>query len=188
MKCSVIPFTHICDWKRCSPSSYSSGSSSWICVVEMMTLGSTTMIHFPLSLTMTLGLESESEPRSDSKAWISTTSDCFERHSSMLCHGLLWNSHHFPVSFFVFLLPFFAYDLDKLSEGGLSLLCPLFYMIGFPFPYFYDGFADLNSRLFFYLIFFQFWQHMHKRHPNMICQGNPFRFTCTNARCTIFQN
>jgi hypothetical protein len=51
-----VPFTHICEWKRHSPSSGSSGSSGWNFVVAMVTLGSASMIHFPLS-----SFESESE-------------------------------------------------------------------------------------------------------------------------------
>jgi len=148
MKCSVIPFTHICECKRCSPSSGSSRSYGWICVVATMTLGSASIILFPLSLTMTLGSESESESGSDSEALILATNDCFERHLWVLYHGILWNLHHFPVYFFVFLLPFFACDLD-----GLSLLFPLFYGSRFLFPCLCVGFEDPNYRLFFCLKF-----------------------------------
>ena len=151
MKCSVIPFTHIYEWKRRSPSSGSSRSSSWICVVATVTLSSASMICFPLLLTATLGSESESELGSDFEALILANSDCFERHSSVLCHGLLWNSHHFLVSFFVFLFPFFTGDLDGLSDGGL--LCPLFYGPGLPLPFLCGRFADPNSHLFLYLNF-----------------------------------
>jgi hypothetical protein len=51
MKCSGVPFTHIYEWKRHSPSSGSSGSSGWTFVVVTRTLGSTSMIHFPLSIS-----------------------------------------------------------------------------------------------------------------------------------------
>ena len=151
MKCSAIPFTHIYEWKRRSPSSGSSGSSGWICVVVTVTLGSASMICFPLSLSATLGSESDSKSGSNSEALILANSDCFERHSSVLCHGLLWNSHHFPVSFFVFLFPFFACDLDGLSDGGV--LYPLFCRPGLPLPCLCGGFADPNSRLFLCLNF-----------------------------------
>jgi hypothetical protein len=40
MKCSGVPFTHICEWKRHSPSSGSSDSFGWIFVVAMVALGS----------------------------------------------------------------------------------------------------------------------------------------------------
>jgi hypothetical protein len=76
MKCSGVPFTHICEWKRHSPSSGSSGSSGWSLVVEMVALGSTSMIHLPLS-----GSNSDSKPTFDSEAFTSATSDCFERQS-----------------------------------------------------------------------------------------------------------
>jgi hypothetical protein len=49
MKWSGVPFTHICEWKRQSPSSGSSSSYGWIFVVEMVTLGSTSMQNFPLT-------------------------------------------------------------------------------------------------------------------------------------------
>jgi hypothetical protein len=49
MKCSGVPFTHICEWKKCSPTSISFDSSIWIFVVTMIALGSTSMIHLPLS-------------------------------------------------------------------------------------------------------------------------------------------
>jgi hypothetical protein len=110
MKCSGVPFTHICEWKRHSPSSSSSDSSGWIFVVAMVALGSASMIHFPLSCS-----ESESESGSNSFSLSSTNNDCFEWHSSVLCQGILWNSHHFLVSFFDFPLPFFSYGLDWLS-------------------------------------------------------------------------
>jgi hypothetical protein len=110
MKCSGVPFTHIYEWKRRSPSSGSSGSASWSLVVATVALGSTSMIRLPLS-----GSGSESESASDSEAFTSATSDCFERQSTVLCQGLLWKSHYFPVSFFVFLVSFFACGLDWLS-------------------------------------------------------------------------
>jgi hypothetical protein len=49
MKCSRVPFTHICESKRCSPYSGSFGSPGWSLVVETVALGSPLMIHLPLS-------------------------------------------------------------------------------------------------------------------------------------------
>jgi hypothetical protein len=49
MKCSGVSFTHICEWKRLSPSSGSSGSPGWSLVVAMVALVSASMIHLPLS-------------------------------------------------------------------------------------------------------------------------------------------
>jgi hypothetical protein len=49
MKCIGVPFTHISEWKRCSPSSGLSGSPGWSLVVETMALGSNSMIILPLS-------------------------------------------------------------------------------------------------------------------------------------------
>ena len=109
-KCSGISFTHICEWKRRSSAYDSSRSSSWICVVETMVVGFASMIYFSLSAAVSLG--SELKSGSDSEDLISTTNDYFERHSLVLCQGILWNSHHLPVSFFVFWSPFFACDGD----------------------------------------------------------------------------
>jgi hypothetical protein len=74
MKCNMVPFTHICEWKRCSPSSGSYGSLGWSLVVAMVEISSTSMIHLPLS-----GSSSESETASDSEPFTSATSDFFER-------------------------------------------------------------------------------------------------------------
>jgi hypothetical protein len=42
IKCSGVPFTHICKWKSFSPSSRS--SSSWIVAVVKVAMGSKSMI------------------------------------------------------------------------------------------------------------------------------------------------
>jgi hypothetical protein len=110
MKCNEVPFTHICEWKKLSPPSSSSGSLGWSLVVATVALGSASMIHLPLS-----GSSSESESTSDSEVFTSATSNFFEQKSTVLCQGILWKSHHLPVSFFVFPVSFFAYDLDWLS-------------------------------------------------------------------------
>ena len=73
--CSGEPFTHICEWKRHSPSSGSSGSSLWILVVETMALGSTSMIYFPLSLPL-FGSDLGSGNASDLGAFSSATNEC----------------------------------------------------------------------------------------------------------------
>jgi hypothetical protein len=144
MKCSGVPFTHICEWKRRSPSSGSSGSPGWNLVVATLALGSTSMICLPLS-----SFGSESESTSDSEDFTSTSSDCFERQSAVLCQGILWKSHHFPVSFFVFLLSFFPYGLDWLSRYCPYFLWPLFCGLGPPFPGFCcEWFLGPNSCVF----------------------------------------
>jgi hypothetical protein len=79
------------------------GSSGWTFVVVMVTLGSRSMIHIPF-----FGSESEFELAFDPRDFVSTNNDCLERHSLVLCHEILWNSHHFPVSFFNFPLLFFV--------------------------------------------------------------------------------
>ena len=89
MKCSGVPFTHIYEWKRHSPSSGSSGSPCWSLMVEMVALGSMSMICLPLSSS-----NSESEPAYDLEAFTLATNDYFEQQSSVLCQGLLWKSHH----------------------------------------------------------------------------------------------
>lgn len=100
MKCSEVPFTHIFEWNRCSPSSNSSSSFGWIIVVVMVTLGSTPMTHIPLS-----SYKLKCEPRYDSKVFSSPTNYYFEWHPSLLCQGLLWKSHHFPMPLFIFPSP-----------------------------------------------------------------------------------
>jgi hypothetical protein len=114
MNCNGEPFTHILEWKRRSASSGSSGSSFWIFVVATMALGSASIICFPLSFPLS-GSDSESEHASDSEAFNSATSDCLARHSLVLWVELLWNSHHFPVSFFGFVVLFFACGFGRLS-------------------------------------------------------------------------
>ena len=44
IKCSGVPFTHICEWKMCSPSSISISSFGWIVVVMTIAVGSMSMI------------------------------------------------------------------------------------------------------------------------------------------------
>ena len=145
MKWSGTPFTHICEWKRRSPSSSYSGWLGQILVVATVAQGSTSIIHFP-----PVGFDSKSESTFDSEAFSSSMSDFLERHSSVLCQGILWYSHHFPVSFFVFSLPLLCCDLDWLSWGRPYQPCPLLFGLGLPFPYFScEGFAYPNSRRFF---------------------------------------
>jgi hypothetical protein len=107
IKNSGVSFTHICEWKRFSPSSVSFDSFGWIFAVAMVALGSMSMILFSLSFS-----------KLDSKTYcyyfsfILSNSDCFEQHSLVLCQGILWNFHQFSVSFFDFPLPFFSYGLN----------------------------------------------------------------------------
>ena len=141
IKCSEVLFTHICEWKRFSPSSGSVGISGWIVAVATIAVGSASMIC-PLPLF----LESDSESGFDSLSLILATNDFFERHSSVLCQGILWKSHYFPVSLFVFPLPFLSFVLDWLSRGswlGSSLTCIGCYI-----------FADPHSHFFWCLNFF----------------------------------
>jgi hypothetical protein len=146
MKWSGVPFTHICEWKRCSPSS---GSSSSTLMVEMVILGSKTMIHFPFS-----GSELESKSTSVLEDFVSTNNDCLEKHSLIFCQGIFWNTHHFLVSFFDFPLPFFAGGLEWLYLDWASFLCPFLWERGPPLLGFCcDGFIEPKSRLFFCLKF-----------------------------------
>lgn len=96
------------------PPSRSSGSSFWIFVMAMVALGSALIICFAFSFPLS-GFESESEHAFDSKNFSSATSDCLARHSLVLWMEILWNSHHFPVSFFDFTMFFFACDFGGLS-------------------------------------------------------------------------
>ena len=100
IKCSGVPFTHIFEWKRRSPSSGSVGSSGWIAAVATIAVGSALMIYL-----LPVFSESDSESGFGSLSLISATNEFFQWHSSVLFHGILWKSHHFPVSFFVFPWP-----------------------------------------------------------------------------------
>ena len=143
MNCSKEPFTHIWELKRGSSSSGSSGSSFWIFVVATVALGSTLIICFPLSFPL-LGSNSELEHASDSNAFSLANSYCLARHSLMLWVEFLWNSHHFPLSFFGFTVLFFACGFGGLSWVAPPWLCPFFYGLGAPFPCF--RFANPKSR------------------------------------------
>ena len=144
MKWSEAPFTHICEWKWCSPSSSSFGSIGRTLVVAKVALGSASIIIFPPSRFYL-----ESESTSESKAFSSATCNFLEWHYSLLCQGILWYSHHFIMSFFIFSLPLLCYGLDWLSWEWPSLLYPLLCGLGLPLHCFdYEKFADPNSRLF----------------------------------------
>ena len=135
MNCTGEPFTHNLEWKRRSSSSGSSGSSFWIFVVATVALGSTSIIYFPFSFPFS-GSDSESEHASDSEAPISATSDCLAQHSLVLSVELLWNSHHFTVSFFGFAVLFFACGFGSLSCAAMPWIFPLSCGLGVPFPCF----------------------------------------------------
>jgi hypothetical protein len=92
MKSTWVLFIQIYEWKRHSSSSRSFESYGWIFVVLMVALGSASMIYFLLAY-----FESEFKSRSKFFSLSSTNNDSFEKHSSMLCQGIFWNSHHFLV-------------------------------------------------------------------------------------------
>ena len=56
-------------------------------MVETVEVSSASMIYLPLYVAMELGLESELG--FDSKYFISAPNDLFDRHSLVLCQGLL---------------------------------------------------------------------------------------------------
>jgi hypothetical protein len=127
IKCSGIPFTDICEWKIFSPSLGS--SSGWIVVAAIIVVGSATMIYL-LLLFFELGFKS----RFDSLSLGSTTNDCIERHSSVLCQGLLWKSHHFLVPFKLSITLIFLHlglALLRFSFLSLSMLLPLTLLLEF---------------------------------------------------------
>jgi len=135
MNCSSKPLIHIYEWKRHSPSSGSLGLILWILVVAIAALGSRSIIYFPLWFPL-LGSYSDSEYAYESRAFSLATSHCLAWYSLMLWVELLWNSHHFHVSFFVFVVLFFSCGLNGLSWVTPPLLCPLFNGLGAPFPWF----------------------------------------------------
>jgi hypothetical protein len=143
MNCNGEPFTHICEWKRCSPSSGSSGSSFWILVVANG--GSGFCINDILSLVIPLVrvLAQNSEHASISEAFSSATSACLA-DIHLCCE---WSSYGTHTTFHVLLcLPmvlFFACGFEGLSWVTPPWLCPLFCGLGVPFPAL--GFADPKS-------------------------------------------
>jgi hypothetical protein len=73
IKCSRVSFTHICEWKRHSPYSVSSGSFGWIVAVATIVASSASIICLLLLLS-----KSESDSGFDSVSLSSATNDCFE--------------------------------------------------------------------------------------------------------------
>jgi hypothetical protein len=73
IKYNEVPFTHIYEWKRHSPSSGSYGSSGWIVVVTTIVVGSASIICLLLLLS-----ESDYESWFGSISLSSTTNDFFE--------------------------------------------------------------------------------------------------------------
>jgi len=140
------PFTHIYEWKRYSPSFGSASSLFWILVVATVALGSTSMIYFPLSFHL-LGSDLESKHVSDLEVFSSATLDSLAQHSLVLWVGLLWNSHHFPMSFFIFMVFFFSCSFDDLSSVAPPWIFPFLRSFGVPFPCF--GLADPKSHFFY---------------------------------------
>ena len=92
------------------------------------------------------GSDSESKHASDFEAFILATNDCLAQHSLVLWVELLWNSHHFLVSIFDFVVLSFPCGLGGLSWAVPPWLCPLFLCLSTPFPCF--GFVDPKSRFF----------------------------------------
>ena len=78
--------------KNTLPSPGYFGSFGWIVAVPTIAVGSASMIC-PLPLFS----EPDSESGFGSLSLILATNDYFERHPSVLCKGILWNSHHFLV-------------------------------------------------------------------------------------------
>ena len=122
MNCSEEPFTHISEWKRCSPSSRSSRSFFWILAMATVVIDSTSMILFHLSFPLSsFGLESKHAY--ESEAYSLATSDCLARHSLVLWVELLWNSHHFTMSFFHGAILFlWLWQVSLWFGGAFSLL------------------------------------------------------------------
>jgi len=128
---------------RCSPSYESSHSIFLTLVVAKVALGFASIICFLL-----LFFGSNSEHAYNSKAFVSTTNDFFVWHSPVLWVGILWKSHHFPVSFFIFPLLFFPCILNELYWIIPPWLYPLVCCLGMPFPYFWFTYPKSH---FFYL-------------------------------------
>jgi len=140
-KCNGVPFTDISEWKRHSSSSGSTDSSHWIVLFTTVAVRYTSMMCL---FSIFYGWYSQSEFAS--MALTSTTNDYFDWHSSVLFQGILWKSHHFPVSFFIFPLPFLSCVLYCLSRDYLLRSYLSFFGC--------CRLGHLNSHLFWWLKFF----------------------------------
>ena len=100
-----------------------------------MTLNSTSLIYLFVFVKVKLGSKSKSKVGYDSEALILSTNYHFEKHSLVICKEILWNLHHFLVSFLTFQLPF----LEEIPWGWLFLFCPLFCDSRFSFLFFCCG-------------------------------------------------
>lgn len=146
VKCSGVPFPHICEWNRFSPSL---GSHDFF-VRFLWSNGSTRFyIYDPISFI---------------SFWIRIWARLFfQAHPTMILssdihkccvYGFFLDSHHFLVSF-NFPLPLFSPDLGWISWGWTSLIYPLFCELGLPFLGFCcNGYVDPNSWLLFCFKFF----------------------------------
>jgi hypothetical protein len=104
----------------------------WFTRLELGSRNSGTRFHVNVHLPLS-GFDSKSEPASDSEDFTLTTNEFFEWQSTVLCQGLLWKSHHFLVSLFVFLMFLFSCDLDWLSDT--SHLFSVLSSIGWGHPF-----------------------------------------------------
>lgn len=110
MNCNREPFTQICELKKHSPSSGSSGSIFWTLVVVMMVLGSIMIICFPLSIPF-LGFDLDLEHAYDFEAFSLASNDCLAQqsfccewgscgiHTTFLCLTLSSWCYYFLVAF-----------------------------------------------------------------------------------------
>jgi len=83
MNCNGDPFTHICGWKRQSPSFRCYVYVLWILVVEIVKLGFVLIIFFPFSFPLPSSYL-DSEHAFEFESFSSITSDCLAQHSFVL--------------------------------------------------------------------------------------------------------
>ena len=102
-------------------------------MVEIVALGYVSIICFPLPFSM-LDSHSESEHASDFEAFSLATNDYLAGHSLVLWVELLWNSHHFLVSSFEFVVFSFSYGFGGLSWVVLSWILSFFPRFGSTVP------------------------------------------------------
>ena len=105
IKCSGVSFTHICEWKRHSPSSGSVGSSGWIVAVTKIAVGPASMIY-PLPVFSGSDSESGSAPCIWSRPPMTVLRDihrCCSRgfcgnHTIFRCPSLSSHDPSFPMA------------------------------------------------------------------------------------------
>ena len=113
MKCSRLSCTHSCEWKRRSPSFGSSDSSGWISVVDMVALGSASMICLPLYFSASVS-KSEYASKILSRPTMIVLSDIHQYCS----RGFFGTHTTFRYPYFISICPYFPTTWIGFQDFG----------------------------------------------------------------------